>query len=225
MNLDTRLLEALPVRDVVLLGYWGMPDQSSAGQHRDQFGEEAEKRLQTVAKRLVDLGIDVRTRLVFTKDRDRLIDAASNEYGCDSVLFPGTGSISDPARGLVLIKPDADLDRMVELLGTLFADTEVELLLFYNVETKHTQLYDATEYMLRGLADRLRELGIDEDRIEWEQTTEGERIDVISARASGFDFVVSGETEPTVRERVFGTVQSTLADETDRSLLTLRATR
>lgn len=222
---DSTLLDAIPSSNVVLLGYWPIPDQSSAAQLRDQLGDEADSRLQDVANRLDARGLDIRTRLAFIKDRTRTIDGAANEYDCGSVLFPGTGPVSDPLRVLVLIKPDADLDRLAETVGVLFADTDAEILLFHVVETDHEPLYDATEYMLRGLADRIRELGLDADRLDYEQTTDGERLDVIADRTVGFDVVVSSETEPTVRERIFGSVQSRLVDGTDASVLTVRVGR
>lgn len=76
--------------------------------------------------------------------------------------------------------------------------------------------------MLRGLAARLSELGINQDKIEWEQSTDKPHHDVILERVSDFDFVVLSETNPTIRERVFGNLQSKLADKTDKSLLTIR---
>lgn len=223
------LAEALPLGNAVFLGYWKIPDQSSSDQHRRQFGEEAEDRLHEAVDSLTDSGTETepRTHLSFTKDRNHLIDRATNEYGCGSVLNPGavsdTSAETERKRGIVLVKPDADLDRMTETLGELFADTEVELLLFHDVETENEHLYDATEHMLRGMTDRLGELGIDRDRTDWEQSTEESRISAILSRVSGFDFVVLSETEPSVRERVFGSVQSALADETDKPLLTVRS--
>lgn len=210
--------------EVVLLGYWTVPDQSASAQIRDQFEEEAQQRLETIAGLFTDEGISVQTRLVFTKNRDGLIDRIANEEGCESVLIPGTTSASSgTARGLVLVKPDADLNRIATTLGALFADSDVELLLFHAAVNENKHLYDATEYMLRGLVDRLVELGIDSDRIEWEQSTESERLDAVLSRTSDFDFFVLGETEPSVRERIFGTVQATLAEETAKPQLTIRS--
>ena len=76
--------------------------------------------------------------------------------------------------------------------------------------------------MLRGLAARLGELGINPDQVKWEQSTDKPRYGVILERVTDFDFVVLSETKPTIRERVFGTLQSKLADKTDKSLLTIR---
>lgn len=221
--LEETLLQSMPVGELVLLGYWPIPDQSTSQQHRDQFGTEAEDRLQTIADRLARDESELQSELVFTKDSANLIDAATNEYDCQSVLIPGTEPPSSGTpQGIVLIKPDADLDRIVETLGELFAESDVELHLFHVAESENRHLYDATEYMLRGLVTRLTELGIDRDRVTWEQSTDRGRLDAILPQIPEFDFVVLSETKPSVRARIFGTVQSTLADETEKPLLTIR---
>jgi nucleotide-binding universal stress UspA family protein len=226
LSLGKALLETLPSAQTVLLGYWQIPDQTQSDQARDQFESEAQQRLQAVADLFTDQGVDLQTRLVFTHDRDQLIDTATNEYGCQSVLIPGTEAPpSGTLRGIVLVKPNADLDRIVATSAALFEESDVELQLFHVVESKNEHLYDATEYMLRGLADRLSELGISRDRVEWKQLTERKPIELILSQASDFDFVVMGESSPTVRARIFGTVQSRLANETEKPLLTIRTSK
>lgn len=223
VSLSERLIEVLQSSDVVLLGYWPIPDQSSADQARDQFGEEADQRLQGVADQFTTQGINFQSRVAFTKDRRQLIDSAANGYECQSVLLPGTETVSSgPKRAIVLVKPNADLNRLVTTLGALFAETNVEIFLFHAAGTKNKHFYDATEYMLRGLADRLSELGIDANRIEWEQTTGGDRLDRILSRVPDFDFVVLGESNPSIRERIFGTVQASVSEEIDNPQLTIR---
>lgn len=214
--------ETIQSSEVVLLGYWEIPDQSTARQHRNQLEQEAHDRLRTAVNQYM-ASIEVQTRVVFTKDRDRLIDSAVNEYECQSVLVPGAETISSElSHALVLVKPDADLDMIVRTLSELFAETNIKLLLFHVTGEENKHLYDAREYMLRGIADRLTELGFDADQIDWEQSTEGDRLDAILSRLAGYDFVVLGETAPTLREEVFGTVQSTLSEKTDKSQLTIR---
>lgn len=223
ISLQETVIEMVQSSEVILLGYWSIPDQSTADQHRDQFGEEAEKRLQAVGDQFRSQGIEFEKKVVFTKNRGELINKAVNKYGCQSVIIPGTEETSSGmTRGLVLVKPDADLDRIVTTLGVLFAESDVELHLFYAAKKDNKHLYDSTEYMLRGLAGHLKELGIDSDRIEWEQTIEGERLDMILSRVPDFDFVVLGESHPTIRERIFGTVQARLAEKTEKTQLTIR---
>jgi len=224
VSIEGVLSEVVSPSEVVVLGYWSIPEQAAPGQVRDRFGETASERLERVASGFEAAGVDVRSRLAFTGDRERLIDAAVNEYGSQAVLMPG-GSRADasPNRGLVLVKPDADLDRLVGTLASAFADGDAELLLFHVTGDRDVHLRDATRYMLRGLEARLVEAGIDPGRIDREQSTERDRLEAILARAADAGFVVLSETEPSVRERVFGTVQSRLATETDAPLLTVRS--
>ena len=223
ISLPETVIDMVQSSEVMLLGYWSIPDQSTAEQHREQFGAEATERLQAVGEQLASREIEFQAEVVFTKDRGELIDTAANKYGCQSVVIPGAAEPSaGPARGLVLVKPNADLNRFVTTLGALFAEGNVELHLFYAAKKDTEHLYDSTEYMLRGLASQLTELGIDSDRIEWEQTTGGKRIEMILSRVPDFDFVVLGESSPSIRERIFGTVQATLAEETEKTQLAIR---
>jgi len=161
--------------------------------------------------------------LVFIHDQSQLIDRATKEYNCQSVLTPGTESPSSgTAHGIVLVKPDADLDQMVSTLGSLFAERNVNLFVFYAVKGQNEHLYNATEYMLREMADQLSEVGIDSDRITWEQSTKPDRIEAILSQVTDYDFVVLSETQSSLRERIFGQVQSTLAEKTGKPLLTIR---
>lgn len=223
LSLGGTLIETLPLANAILLGYWPIPDQTGADQARDRFETEAQQRLQSVADRFTEQGTDVQTELVFTNDRSQLIDRATNEYNCQSVLIPGTESPpSGTTHGIVLVKPDADLDLIVTTLGSLFAETEVELFLFHAVSSQNRHLYDATEYMLRGMETRLEELGIEGDRITWEQSTDCERLEAILSEVTDYDFVILSESKPRLRERIFGSVQSKLAEETGKPLLTIR---
>jgi hypothetical protein len=76
--------------------------------------------------------------------------------------------------------------------------------------------------MRRGLADRPTELGFDADHVDRVRSTEGDRLDVIVPRISDFEFGIPGESDPTLRERVLGTVRSTLTEKTDEPQLTIR---
>ncbi|WP_138004609.1 universal stress protein [Halalkalirubrum salinum] len=223
ISLGGTLIETLPLANAVLLGYWPIPDQTGADQARDYFETEAQQRLQTVVDRFTEQGTDVQTELVFTNDRSQLIDQVTNKYNCQSVLIPGTESPpSGTTHGIVLVTPDADLGLIVTTLGSLFAETEVELFLFHAVTNQDEHLYDATEYMLRGMKTQLAELGIDDDRITWEQSTDRERLEAILSQVPDYDFVVLSESKPRLRERVFGSVQAKLAEKTRKPLLTIR---
>ncbi len=218
---DFSVLELLAPERVVLLGYWSVPDQSASAQVRDQYQTTAQERLDTVASRLDDRAATVSSRLVFTPDRGDSIDRAANEYDTAAILTPGDAGVSvadADRRVLVLLKPDPNIDRILSVLGHHFAGTQLRLVLFHAAEEQAR----AMAYMLRGAADRLAELGVPSEQIDWEVETDRSRINTILSTAPAYDLVVLGETQPTVRERVFGLVQSELLDRTDRPVMTIR---
>jgi nucleotide-binding universal stress UspA family protein len=219
--LDTSIVESLAPTQVILLGYWPVPDQSSPQQLRDQFENEARESLEGVRKSLENRGFEVTSELSFTKDRDHLIDRVANKHSCKSVLSPGVVGSDPPDSVLVLLKSDSDLDRIVSTLGTLFGHSDVDILLFHALERQDD--VEATEYMLNGVADRLEAQGIRPDRIRWEQSERGSRVETIVSEAANHDLIVLSESEPTVRERIFGPVQSAVSDRTERPSLTIRA--
>lgn len=220
-HLSVSIVETLAPAQVVVLGYWPVPDQSSPKQLRDQFEDEALESLEVVTKPLEGHGCAVVSELSFTRDRNHLIDRVANRHGCRSVLTPGEVRSTPPESVLVLLKSDSDLDRIVGTLGTLCADSELDVLLFHAVERGDDP--DAIESLLHDVADRLADRGIDPDRLHREQGERGSRVDTIVSEVSAHDLVVLSESEPSVRERLFGPVQSAIADRTDRPSLTIRA--
>ena len=188
---------------------------------RDQFEDEALSSLEAIRAALEEHQFEVTSELSFTKDRAHLIDRIANMYDCTAVLSPGTVRVEPPESVLVLLRSDSNLDRIVTTLGTLFAESDLEILLFHAVESDDDS--EAVEYMLHGVADRLADRDIDPDRIQWKQSDRGSRVDTIVSEVSDHDLVVLGETEPSVRERIFGPVQSGIADRTDRPSLIIRA--
>jgi len=220
-QISLALIGSLTPSRVVVLGYWPVPDQSSPQQLRDQFEDEALSSLEAIRAALEEHQFEVTSELSFTKDRDHLIDRIANMYDCTAVLSPGTVRVEPPESVLVLLRSDSNLDRIVTTLGTLFAESDLEILLFHAVESDDDS--EAVEYMLHGVADRLADRDIDPDRIQWKQSDRGSRVDTIVSEVSDHDLVVLGETEPSVRERIFGPVQSGIADRTDRPSLIIRA--
>lgn len=219
-HIDASVVGSLAPAQVIVLGYWPVPDQSSPQQLRDQFGDEARTSLDAVKQPLDENDFAVKSELSFTKDRDHLIDRVVNKHGCTSVLLPGTIRTTPPESVLVLLRSDSHIEQMVETLSTLFGDSDMHLLLFHAVESGDDT--DAVEYMLHGVADRLADRGVDPDRIQWKQSDEGARVDTIVSEVSNHDLVVLGESKPSVRERIFGPIQSGIADRTDRPSLTIR---
>jgi len=74
----------------------------------------------------------------------------------------------------------------------------------------------------RGAADRLSDASIDPDRIEWTLVDSGSPRDAIVEAAADHDLVVLGETEPTLRERILGTVLTPIIADIEQPAIIVR---
>ncbi len=215
---DPELVELLHPLQVVLLGYFPVPDQAAPEQLRDQYGEEATDRIERAADAFADRGGDVEAVVVFTRSRAESVDRLAAEYDCDVVLTAGEFERVD--RVLVPLRGDPNLERIVAFVGELLAESDATVTLYHAV----TPGEDPTqsEFILRGAADRLREDGLDRERITWEQSeTESPAAEIVSL-AADHDIVVIGESEPSLRGRILGDVPSRVIDRTGRPVLVVR---
>jgi nucleotide-binding universal stress UspA family protein len=217
--LSPALLEALSPLRVVLLGWFAVPEQTSPAQAQDQFRDEAQATLDRVARRFEDAGGEVTTRLVFTGDQLDTITRVSTEEDCDAVLIPGKmetlGRVLVPLRGL------ATVHRIAPFLADLCRDTTATVTLLH-VRDEDPADGSPRENVLDPAAARMREHGLDPSRLAPEVVTAGAPAATIVDRASDFDLVVLGETEPSVREILFGTVPERIVTTTDVPVIAVR---
>ena len=216
---DRALLDLLRPLHVVLLGYYPVPAQKAPAHLRDQYGDEAAATLDAIANEFAEEGNEVTSVLVFTRDRNSSIERVANERDCTAVLTSGTTGSIDQV--LAPLRGGANLAEIVALLADVLRVSEASVTLF-TVATE-----DATgeqEFLLRGAADRLREAGVDPERVDWvlEEADAGLPEEVIGKRAVEYDLLVVGATEPTLRERILGAVTTRLIDRTDQPVLVVR---
>jgi nucleotide-binding universal stress UspA family protein len=206
--------------DVVLLGYYPVPDQTTPAQIKQDHESEAAARLETAADMFRSGGIDVTDVLVFTHDRGDSIDRVAAEYDCAAVLTPGEAEQIE--RILVPVRGDTNLERIVLLLESVMQASDASVTFFHSVAEDSDPSHG--EFLLRGAKDRLVEAGIGRERIDW-QLSERESIrDEIVTLAAEFDLLVLGETEPSLRERILGAVPSSVVDEVDNPAFVVRDT-
>ncbi len=212
VSLSPTLVDFLASVRIVLVGWYAVPEQTSPEQARDQFGEKATAALDSVARSFEEAGAEVTKRVVFTGNRLDSISRISTEEDCDAVLIPAETEqlrrILVPLRGL----PNAR--RMASLVADLVqADTSAITLLHVVDGDRDASL--SREHVLEPAAELMREHGVKADilRLETVQADDpGERIVEWAADA---DIVVLGESEPSVREILFGTVQQQIVEGVD----------
>ncbi|MFC6864800.1 universal stress protein [Halomicroarcula sp. GCM10025817] len=210
------ILDVLSPLEVVLLGYFPVPDQAEPALIKDEYEAEAEARLVDVAGGRPDL-TEV---LVFTHDREATIDRVADQYDCDAVLAPG--AVTEIERVLVPIRGDVNLERIISVTARLLEATGATVTLFHSVTEDADESYG--EFLLRGATDRLEEFGVDEERVSWELSAEGDPSQEIVDLGNEFDIVVLGESEPSLRERIIGDVLSHVVDDLESPALIVRDT-
>lgn len=208
------VLDTLEPIEVILLGYFPVPDQAEPALIKHEYESQASDRLDG----LVEGRKAVTPLLVFTHDREATIDRVADQYGCEAVLTPGgSGSID---RILVPIRGDANLERIVSVVAGLLHAGEAAVTFFHAVDADDERAEGET--LLQETVDRLTAFDVDPDRIDSTLATEGRPRAEIVDLASEYDLVVLGETEPTLRERIIGAVLSRIIDEVEIPALVVR---
>jgi len=217
---DRGIPELLRPVDVVVLGYYPVPDQTAPAHLKAEHESEAASRLDDVVTRFDTTEHEVDGVLVFTKDRQDTIDRVADQHDCDAVLLPGEAGTVE--RILVPLRGDANLDRIVSLVGDLVRASDATVTLFHSVagETDPSQ----GEFVLRGAADRLSEDGVDRDRLDWALSEGSDPESAIVSLADEFDLVVLGETKPSLRDRIIGTVLTPILDGIEKPVIVVRDT-
>jgi len=210
------IVETLASVEVVVLGRYGLPEQTPPSVARSQYEAEMQMELEELAGPFESAARSVTTRLIFGHDRGKAIDRAAVEEDCDVILTPGqTDAVEElfvPLRG------KENLDRIVSFVGELLSVTDASVTLFHAGEESDRL---SGEKILSDATERLVEAGVDPDRIT-QQLSEDEVEQSIADREDAFDLLVFGETEPSLRDRVFGTVPAQVTADMDSPAFVVR---
>ena len=218
---DLELVELLHPLRIVVLGDYPVPDQAAPQQLQAEYEDEAVDTLEACARQFSEAGADIEPVLVFTRDPVQTVDRIANEYECDAVLL--TGSVSSLDRVLVSLKDEQNMFRVLEVVGLLMEAGDPEVTLFHAESIERGSA--KSELYLRGATDWLTERGLDRDRISWVEPTADTQESELLEVSESHDFVVTGEFEPGVRERVLGELPNRIHDRTGKPVLTVRKER
>jgi nucleotide-binding universal stress UspA family protein len=212
------ILELLRPVDVVVLGYYPVPAQTAPAQLKADHETEAASRLEAAVARFEGAEHDVEGVLVFTKDRQDTIDRIAEQHDCDAVLVPTADGPVE--RILVPLRGDVNLARIVSLVADLVRLSDATVTLFHSVAADADP--SQGEFMLRGAVDRLAEAGVDRDRLDWELSEGADPESAIVSLAADHDLLVLGETEPSLRDRIIGTVLTPILDAVEVPTIIVR---
>jgi len=215
---DRTILDLLRPVNVVVLGYYPVPKQTAPAHLKQDHESEATAKLEAIAAEFDGSEHEVEDVLVFTKDRQDTIDRVADQHDCDAVLVPGV--VRPIEQILVPLRGDVNLERIVSLVGDLERTNDAEITLFHSVAEGADP--SQGEFILRGAIDRLAEEGVERDRLGWRLSESGDPESEIGSLADEYDLVILGETEPSLRERIIGTVLTPIIDEIEVPAIIVR---
>jgi nucleotide-binding universal stress UspA family protein len=215
------LVDSLAGMEVVLLGHYGLPEQTPPEAARDQFEEDAQAELDALAADFVEAGIDVTTRLMFGKDRNKAIDQVAIEEGCDAELDPAPTAGID--RILVPLVDTENVDRLAFFVRALLGEGTSAVTLFHVAEGDERAA--EAEGMLEESRDAMVESGLDPGLVEFAVVDSDGHDAEILRMAGEYDAVVMDEASPDVAERIFGTLSDRIARQTGNPVILVRRPR
>ncbi|MCS3677608.1 nucleotide-binding universal stress UspA family protein [Salinibacter ruber] len=218
-SLAPALIDALSPLRVVLLGWFSVPEQTTPAQARDQFGAEAEDTLGAAARQFEEAGAEVTTRLVFTGDELDTISRVSVEESCDAVLIPGP--VEQLRRVLVPLRGIQNVREIAPFVADLCQDGTARVTLLHILEGDEMTAA-SREDVLEPAAERMRSAGIGAGLLELNSVAADSPADTIVEWAGEHDLVVLGETQPSVREVLFGTMPEQIVEAVNVPIIVVR---
>jgi len=217
---SSALVDLLKPHQLVILGYYPVPDQTATEQARAQFGEEATAAIDAIADRFAERGAEAESVVVFTHDRSKTIDNVAAEYHVDAVLTPGhVGDTLDDI--LVPLRGGDNLDRILGFVGVLLRESDATATVFNVADSADAA--SRGELLVRGACDRLEtDEGIDRARLEWRQERASSTANAIVGASADYDLLIVGESKPSLTQRILGDVTNTVIDKSPDPLLIVR---
>jgi nucleotide-binding universal stress UspA family protein len=212
------LLDFLSPTEVVLLGWYPVPDQTGTEQMKAEREDEAATFIDSIATALPD-EMDIETSIVFTHDRETTVDRVADEFDSDVVLIPeATDRIE---RVFVPIRSDVNLEKILPIVGTIM-ETDGTSCTFCHVTPEDEEDPSAGEVLLQEVADELADRGVDPEQITTTNIVSDDTVDEIVNAAQNHDIIVMGETKPSLIDRILGDVPTKIIDRSSRPVLVVR---
>lgn len=212
------LVDMLTAVEVVVLGHYGLPEQTPPSVGRDQFEADAIAELEALDSPFESADISVTTRLVFGKARNKTIDRIALEENCDVILTPGQTAAVEQI--VVPLRGKENFDRILSFVTELLTGTDSSVTLFHTGEESARQ---SGEKLLAAATDQLVGAGVDSDRVSRQLSSDEDTGRRIADLGDTFDLLVLGETEPSLRDRIFGTVPAQVTANVETPAFVVRS--
>jgi len=210
------IIDLLAPAEVVLLGYHRIPEQTTPGQARMSFEDQATEKLEETAEAFTDAGAAVETRLVFTHDAEQTFERVATETESDAVVHCNPMMATDDL--FVALHGQVAAERIGSVVAALVdgRDIDVSLAEITGPEADTLNLLERAE---RALVEG----GVEPDRITTETVRTETPIKTIVERARGMDAIVLGERAPSWQEMVFGDFEDRVAEASLGAVLVVRS--
>ena len=163
----------------------------------------------------------VTSRLVFTGDKFDTFTRISSEEGCDAVLIPGP--IDHLRRLLVPIRGLHNARHIIPFIADLVEGSggTTDVTLLHVLEEGEAEA-GAQEDILGPVVEQLAAYGVDTELVERRVVATDDPADTIVDEAGHYDLVVLGETQPSVRSILFGTIPEQIVRAVDVPVVVVR---
>lgn len=216
--------ELLSSANVVLLGLYPIKDQVSLAQAREQLGEKAVNRLNTLAEKFKNVGVEVDSQLVFSEDFSEAINRVGVKKDCNATMTWNRKMVFDRIGALVKCKHG--IDHVINAVAWLMIDQNQEMdLVHFLEEDVEEEARDQRRSALEASLEYLCDQGIDRSRLNLRMEIVDDPNDAMVNAANEYDALVMGETEETVRSIFFGHRHELVEDESDGPVLIVRNPR
>jgi len=213
--------EALGSFDVVLSGYWELPEHRSSDEGRETHETEAEAVLYEMAAQFSHAGVSTDVRLQFgpAGTAERHHQNVVEETGAAGILLaeqlPSLLNVLVPLRGV------RHQDEIVDFVSTFDADSLFVVELYHAAPDEAA--VDSAEEMLGEVRDTLLSRGFSAADIETTVEVTGDARAAIAARARDHHLVVLGETEEDdAEDQLFGPVCAYIARESETPIVVVQ---
>jgi len=217
--LPDALVRLLSPLRVVLLGWYAIPEQTAPEQAREQFEAEALTALDQAARPFRERGADPETFLAFTPDQFSSIEQISREAECDAVLLPN--QMQDLSHILLPVRGLQNAEKIAPVCAALIQNDVTSVTLLHVMADEESR-ESATADILDPMTDALVRAGLDKGMIRQEAVTGPDAVDSIISHAADHDAVIIGETEPSMREILFGTVPEQIVERANVPVILVR---
>ncbi len=215
-------VELLSGAEVVLLGVYPITDQVAPEQARDQFQEQASADLESLADRFHQANLNVDTELVFAVDLKEALNRVAEKMNCHAVLTWNDELVF--SKLAVLHRGEAEMNQMMDYVARIMAEQsqDVDLIHLYEGGLEEREVTRRRNLLgqQRGL---LVEKGLKQGQINIILENVSDVDGALVEKASKYDAIVMGETEPSVKSRLFGTRHELVVEHAKGVVLIVRA--